>query len=423
MQTHASTVRQIITGVCALAVIAAAAMPIRADALGAARYELRPHCTGENELESVFGGPLPDSDHFVGLTDGRCPSFEVRDPENLQTPVLNPGDTLDMDLIIHNPERQPISRFRAWIAYDASALDGVDVEINPAFPVPTPGETAFFSQEGFLKVSGTANQPLTDEKIVVARVRMRVAEPRFEGTPLSYFDLSDSADSRTGIFTTSGTTEANVLAPNPGYLFVRFNAPAGNQTSSVASQGSSSLTSSLAASSVSSAMESSSSSSSSSGAPSTVFTMLQVQGLRVTTEGSSVFLAWDALPSTELVGYNVYYGTTMGSYIQRRGVDKSANSIVIRALPEGVTYYFAIRAVNERGQESEFSQEVGISVGNPRTSTSPLDASSLPVGTPGTNGSVAGETGVSSVLLVFLTLSAVIGTVLAFRRQWAVSAA
>ncbi len=155
-------------------------------------------------------------------------------------------------------------------------------------------------------------------------------------------------------------------------------------------------------------------------ATNSVFTMLQVQGARVTTEGSSVFLAWDTLPSSEIIGYNVYYGTTMGSYIQRRGVDKSATSITIRALPVATTYYFAVRGVNAAGKETDFSQEVAVSVGNPRTSTSPLNANSLPTNTPTTNGDISGQTGTSTVLIAFLLISALTGTMLAFRRQWSV---
>jgi hypothetical protein len=380
------------------------ALPGNAFAAGNARYELRPHCDKDNELASTFGGPLPDSKHLAALTDGQCPGFEVRDPQNLQTPVLNPGDTLDMDLVIHNPDKKPISRYRAWISYDASSLNGIEVIPSSDFPIPTPGENTFSPAEGFLKVSGTSGEPINDEKIVVARIRMQVSNPRFDGAPLAYFDLSDTVESRTGVFEKSGASESNVLSTNPGFLFVRFNV-----------QGSSTSSMSQASSTMSAA--SMSSISSITGATSGVFTMLQVQGLRLTTEGSSVFLAWDALPSGDLVGYNVYYGTTSGRYIQRRGVDKAATSLTIRALPVGTTYYFAVRGVNGAGQETEFSQEVGVSVGNPRTSTSPLAANSIPGNTPSTNGTVSGETGASSVLLVFLTLSAIVGTVIAFRRQ------
>lgn len=414
MRAHIHSIRHIITTALTLSVIAVSVMPDTAHAAGNVRYELRPHCAATTEAEPVFGGPLPDSELLVGTESGNCATYEIRDPENLQTPVYNPGDLIDMDLVIHNPDRQPISRFRAWIAYDASVLNGMDVVVSQAFPLPTPGENVFSAEEGFIKVSGTANEPVTDEKIVVARIRMTVAEPRFEGAPLTYFDISDTNESRTGVFTTNGAEESNVMATNPGYLFIRFNTDGVQQTSSAAASVSSENSNQSQASSVLpiEPVE-----------PSTVFTMLQVQGVRVTTEGSSVFLAWDALPSTELVGYNIYYGTTMGSYIQRRGVEKSAASITLRALPVGTTYYFAVRGVNGRGQETEFSQEVGVSVGNPRTSTSPLNANSLPTATPVSNGTVAGETGISSVLLLLLIFSAVTGTVLAFRRQMAVSEA
>ncbi len=140
---------------------------------------------------------------------------------------------------------------------------------------------------------------------------------------------------------------------------------------------------------------------------------------RVTTEGSSVFLAWDKLPSADLVGYNLYYGTVSGQYLQKRSIDKNTTSMTIRALPEGVTYYFAIRGVDKDNRETDFSQEVGISVGNPATSTSPLSASAIEraPNTPRTGGNVSGETGLASTAVLFLVLSAVIGTGLAFRRQ------
>ncbi len=229
-------------------------------------------------------------------------------------------------------------------------------------------------------------------------------------SPIIFYEVADSSESKTGIFETTGATESNIIRLNQAFLNVRFDVQ--NASSSVSSQAVSS-----AASSAATAATATASSVSSAAAVSMVFTMLQVQGVRVTTEGSSAFLAWDALPSNEIVGYNIYYGTMMGSYIQRRGVEKSATSITIRALPTGTTYYFAVRGVNGGGQETDFSQEVAVSIGNPGTSTSPLNANSIPTPTPGTGGDIAGDTGVSSVLLLLLLISAVTGTGLAFRRQ------
>ena len=162
-------------------------------------------------------------------------------------------------------------------------------------------------------------------------------------------------------------------------------------------------------------------------ADSSAFALLQVQNARVTTEGSSVYLGWEGLNSSQLKAYNVYYGTTTGRYIQRKTVESSVKSLAIRSLPVGTTYYFAVRAVNLADQESAFSQEVGVTVGDPKTSTSPLAAGSIPDDGPGKNplqgrvtgkgGSVPGETGIPSIALTLAALSAIIGTGFASRRQ------
>lgn len=160
----------------------------------------------------------------------------------------------------------------------------------------------------------------------------------------------------------------------------------------------------------------------------TAFALLQVQNLRITTEGSSVFLAWDHLRSSALQSYNVYYGTTSGRYIQRKTISKDDNSIRIRSLPTGVAYYFAVRAVSVQSEESAFSREVSVTVGNPSTATMPLSLETI---TPAPNNpldgrvdntnSVPGQTGISSFMVLVLIGSAIAGTLLASRRQMIVT--
>ncbi|MEK7562892.1 MAG: fibronectin type III domain-containing protein, partial [Patescibacteria group bacterium] len=162
-------------------------------------------------------------------------------------------------------------------------------------------------------------------------------------------------------------------------------------------------------------------------ADNSAFSLLQVQNVRVTTEGSAIYLGWEALNSSQLKAYNVYYGTTTGRYIQRKTVESSVKSLAIRSLPIGTTYYFAVRAVNMVDQESAFSQEVAVTVGDPKTSTAPLAAGSIPTDGPGKNpvqgrvtgdgGTVPGATGIPSIALTLALLSAVIGTGFASRRQ------
>ncbi len=367
------------------------------------RLEFRPHCEEETA----------------------CNTFDIRDPLSVQTSPFKAGDTIDIDLMLQNPGVVPVSRFRVWIAYDPLIFEGKEATLSDHFPTPTPGETGFESDEGFLKLSGTALTPVSASGIVLARITMSLRATQNVGSPLTFFDDPETPEPETGVFSTEGGAERNILTSAPGYLYVQLT-PANEldaiSSSSAASSNHSdtSIASSLSSDAfdVSSSPASAESSSlPSASEPSTVFAMLQVQGLRVTTEGSTAYLAWDALPSPELIGYHLYYGTVSGQYIQRHAIDKGEQSVAIRSLPIDTTYYFAIRGVNAQEQETDFSREVGISIGNPRTSTAPFVANSLPTPTPDTNGTLAGDTGIPSNLVLFLVLSALIGTFIAFRRQ------
>ncbi len=163
----------------------------------------------------------------------------------------------------------------------------------------------------------------------------------------------------------------------------------------------------------------------------TAFSLLQIRNLRVTTDGSSIFLAWDKLQSSQLKANTIYYSKTSGRYMQRRTIDKTENSITFRSLELGKRYYFAIRGLSKDDEESAFSREVSIVVGDPDSSSAPLVAGSITDG-PGKNpvanllnndsgNSVPGETGLPSAVVLFLFGSAVIGTSFASRRQFVVS--
>lgn len=151
--------------------------------------------------------------------------------------------------------------------------------------------------------------------------------------------------------------------------------------------------------------------------------MLQVQNLRVTTQGTTVYAAWDPLGSAELAGYALYYSSVSGRYIHRRSVPLLDASIIIRSLPEGSTQYFAVRGVTADGRETEFSQEVAVTVGDATTSTSLLTANSISPPSPRNDGTVAGSAGSSTALVLLVLLSAAIGTAFAFRRQLIASTA
>lgn len=411
--------------------------------------ELRPHCEDLGWTEE-FGGPVPDNPFMTTLTPATCPEFEVKDPLTRQTPVLRDNETLDMDLVIRNPAGSAVSRVRAWIAYDPMLLRGENISLHPSFTMPTPDEQTFSDRNGYVKIGAGADTPPREAVIAVARIRMRVQATSDTQTILSFFNATGDVESETAVVTTEARAEQSLLQLPLGSLLVRMRervsgsatgvatssaAPSALSAPAPASQPAGTLPSVVDVSalpqdgSTTSAVstESAASTASALSVPETMqtggaFTLLQVQNLRATTDQSTAYLAWDPLHSAELIGYNVYYGAISGEYLHRRSVDRTATTLMLRDLPQGVRYYFAVRGVNGSNQETEFSQEVAVVIGQPQTSTAPLLASLLPKGpqgkTPATHGSIAGSTGNTSTVLLLVIASAGIGTALAFRRQF-----
>lgn len=392
-------------------------------------FELRPHCI-EGDLDNLFGGPVPDTDFMTKPTKGTCYQFEVRDPQTRQTDIMTAGDTLDMDLVVRNPTNAAISRVRAWLAYDPSVLDGVEIRTDSGFTMPDPDEEMFLPAEGYIKVGASTEPSLNAPTIVVARIIMKIRSGAAGQTIISFYNASTDPQSETAVIRKIDGQEQNLLNPPIGSLLVRFAEAAASSSAPVLSSAPASSAPPLPIPVISSSAQSSSAaissaslqSSSAVPAESTVFSLLQVQNLRVTTEGTSAYLAWDALRSADLAGYNVYYGTVSGEYIQKRSVDKASTTLTVRDLIPGTRYYFAVRGATGNGNETEFSNEVAVTIGQPETSTAPLLKSTLPGGPKGTpprtGGNIAGGTGVPSSLVLFLLASAVIGTTLALRRQF-----
>ena len=70
-----------------------------------------------------------------------------------------------------------------------------------------------------------------------------------------------------------------------------------------------------------------------------------------------VSLSWDPSPDSTVVAYNLYYGTNSGIYPNVINLNTVTN-ITVSGLQIGVTYYFAVTAVDTNTYESTFSNEV-----------------------------------------------------------------
>ena len=102
----------------------------------------------------------------------------------------------------------------------------------------------------------------------------------------------------------------------------------------------------------------------------TIFALVLIglAGLAYRSEGISVKLAWDQVTDPTVIAYNLYYGGTSPNYSSFVSAGAN-NSVTVSNLAGGVTYYFAVTAINVFGLESAFSAPVIYRVPIPCTIT------------------------------------------------------
>lgn len=438
-----------------------------------ATFELYPHCAErEDKDDEWMFGPIPSPGIVLETRDVDnpvCTTFEVEDPQTLRTRNLRKGDILDIDLVIDNPSGQNIERVRVWLSYDPNMLEGEFIEIHSTFGIVTPDEKDFSPSEGYAKMEARTDGTVeNDEKILFARIQFRVKETNSIGTPITFHDVQP--DGHSVIMTKTDGEESYIVKEEPGVLLVKFAEDVDTDEGDIENifdtvpepdpvppppedvleveevaplldngancevdiECKSSLCGSgICIPSLTDNAPPRNTNPDQGSDERTAFSLLQIRNLRITTDGSSVFLAWDPLQSSQLKANTVYYSKNSGQYMQRRTIDRSENSLTVRSLEIGKRYYFAVRALSKQNEESAFSREVSIVIGDPNSSTAPLVLGSIGAG-PGKNPvanilneavptPVPGATGLPSAVVLFLVGSAIIGTSFASRRQFVVS--
>jgi len=100
-------------------------------------------------------------------------------------------------------------------------------------------------------------------------------------------------------------------------------------------------------------------------------------GIPLSTFASvSANLIWTASSDPNVAGYNIYYGSTSHQYTNMVSVGAVTNA-VITGLVENTTYFFAAKACNSAGNQSDFSNEAAF-VGRTATPNGPLVLKTLP---------------------------------------------
>lgn len=90
-----------------------------------------------------------------------------------------------------------------------------------------------------------------------------------------------------------------------------------------------------------------------------LFTTARAQYLYPNTNPpANVTLAWDASPSSGVVGYRLYYGAAGTRQYTNVITVTSSTTLTLSNLVRGATYRFAATAVTSEGLESDFSNEL-----------------------------------------------------------------
>ena len=261
------------------------------------------------------------------------------------------GNEFDVQVVVKNPDTQNIISIRSWLEYDTSALEGLDVKTDDSpFTLSAPGEDGFDS-EGHAKIGrSNISGGFKDAEGVVATVRFKVKTASAVNTTIKFYDYQVSELGHTSVNIIDAGFPVNILAEQPKEIQIQLNSGAA-VTPPVETE------------------------------PEVTIPEIGGNGpadlqrpanLKANTGPSYVDLKWDLSNETDFAGYNVYYGKNSGQYTRVRNVGK-VNRYRIEDLINNEVYYFAITAYDNLNRESDYSDEVGIIVNQPLSSTSPFE--------------------------------------------------
>jgi hypothetical protein len=79
----------------------------------------------------------------------------------------------------------------------------------------------------------------------------------------------------------------------------------------------------------------------------------------------SATISWTPTSSSNISGYDIYYGTSSGNYSGAVAVaNPNATTVTIRGLANGETYYFSATSFDSAGDQSGYSPEISGVVGS-----------------------------------------------------------
>lgn len=290
-----------------------------------------------------------------------CPTAQETETQRNSAIERNFDEEFSLDIYVKNPSQQEIISTQSWIEYDNQKLKAVKIDTsNSAFDFVAPGENHFDQEKGLIKIGRSSISTETNgAELFVGNITFKVLSKSTGNAVLKFHDYKLGESGHTSVRVMEENYPVNVLESNPKEFVISLNKNGAAQNTG---NNNNTNTNKIPANNNNTQNQQQQIQTAALNRPS---------GLRATTGNGYIFLIWDKSKNTTLKGYNLYYSTTSGRYIHRRPVG-NVNQYELGNLENGKTYYLAITAYDNLNRETDYSDEVRITVGDPNSSSSPI---------------------------------------------------
>lgn len=307
-------------------------------------------------LKSLFAAIL--------LLAGAGVAFAEGDAELMLKPSatqVSQGQEFTVDIMLKNPSQQKVISVRSWLSYDPMALQATALETKDSvFNLSAPGEDDISASEGKIKIGrSNISGGVSDAEVKVATVHFQVQSATAGKTTLSFYDYQVSELGHTSVNIIDEGFPLNIMGKEPGKLEFQLN-PGGVSAPVTPAP--------VIDTSVSLPLNTDIG-----GNGGFAADLVRPLGLKANTGSGYIDLAWDATYDPARVGFNLYYGKTSGQYARRRTLGNQ-NAFRLDGLTNNEAYYLSITAFDQLNRESDYSNEVGIIVNQPLSSTAPFES-------------------------------------------------
>ena len=299
------------------------------------------------EGELSFSFELPCSDD---QDDATC--FEEI-PSEKDGQVLKDFSQGKVRIFLDNPKAETVTSFRVKLKYDPKLLHLSNLTTQGTiFGLPEPFSNVIAEEEGTLSLGGSIPGGSKNEiKMFLAEFSADLVSP----TEMEFLNFQKSELGDTGIYLAKGFEAINLLTKEPQPLFFgKVSSPSEEKKDDLPLGGNEDPVEEILIQPLDPIDEDISED---------TFELSRPQGVQIQTDKSGkVSLLWELEEGVQ--GYYVYYSEKSGFYIRRKDVGKT-NFVEFPGFEKGRTFYFAVTAYDDDGNESDYSNEVSVTVGVP----------------------------------------------------------